>query len=291
MPITTLLFSIDPQSTGAAIGDAAYYIESGNLVATGGFDTSSSVNNIVNMGTITGFGFQNASNDAATKSTHVIVFTNESFNDQINVDYHANSPIPYSNSEDFPNTIVTGFFLYYNGSGAYTQNQVVNPGVITSSGAAESKVIGVAASGTAAGRAANFKSAIEFATNGAMTCALSTTSVANDTLTVTQNVAGESGNVPVDNTFGNMASITSSFPNAFTNGADAVTNFEGYTMTVQTDNLYDLPTANDYVFFSTDNSVNLSSLIGYYAEPKFVNDSTEYAELFSVGLGVTESSK
>ena len=59
MPITTLLFSIDPQSTGAAIGDAAYYIESGNLVATGGFDTSSSVNNIVNMGTITGFGFQN----------------------------------------------------------------------------------------------------------------------------------------------------------------------------------------------------------------------------------------
>ena len=35
----------------------------------------------------------------------------------------------------------------------------------------------------------------------------------------------------------------------------------------------------------------MSSLIGYYAEVKFTNDSTEEAELFSVGMDVSESSK
>ena len=284
MAITTLFFSIDPQSTGAAIGDTAYYIDDGNLVATGGFDTSSSINNIINMGTITGFGFQNSSTVAAIKSTHIIVFTSETFNSgDINFEYVVNSGVPYSNAQTSPN-----FFLYYNADPGYTQNQVISPGVLSTG---TPKKIGVAPSGTAAGRAANFKSAIEFASQGALTCALSTTSAANDTLTVTQNIAGESGNLPVNDFVGNMDSITSSFPTAFTSGADATTSFDAYTMTVETDNLYDLPTTNDYIFFSRDNSVNLSSLIGYYAEPKFVNDSTNYAELFSVGLGVTESSK
>lgn len=292
MAITTLFFSIDPQSTGAAIGDTAYYIDDGNLVATGGFDTSSSIDNIINMGTITSFGFQNSSSVAAIKATHVIVFTDETFSSgNINFLYNANSNVTYSNSSDFPDTDTFVFYLYYNADGVYSQNQVINAGVIISNNNLTGKVIGVAASATAAGRAANFKSAVEFASNGAMTCALSTTSVTNDTLTVTQNVAGESGNTAVGDFVGDMDSITSSFPNAFTGGADAITTFDAYTMTVETDNLYDLPTANDYVFFSQDNSVNLSSLIGYYAEPKFVNDSNEYAELFSVGLGVTESSK
>ena len=43
--------------------------------------------------------------------------------------------------------------------------------------------------------------------------------------------------------------------------------------------------------FSKDNKANLSSLLGYYAETKFVNNSTEEAELFSVGTEVFESSK
>lgn len=52
-----------------------------------------------------------------------------------------------------------------------------------------------------------------------------------------------------------------------------------------------MPDANAFVFFSKDNAVNLSSIIGYYASVKMTNDSVEPAEIFSVGLGVVESSK
>ena len=43
--------------------------------------------------------------------------------------------------------------------------------------------------------------------------------------------------------------------------------------------------------FEKDKQVNSSSLIGYYAEVKFVNNSTEKVELFSIGAEVSESSK
>ena len=293
MPITTLYFSIDPQSTGAAVGDTAYYIDDSNLPTSGGFDTNSSADNIVNMGTITGFGFQNSAAVPATKATYTMYFTSETYEDPgpIGVMFIANSNVPYSNSSDFPGAVTTVFGLFYSGDSTYTQNQVINPGIITSSTSTDAKLTGVATSSTAAGRAADFKSAIEFSTGGAMTCALATTSVANDTLVITQNVAGESGNTAVAGFVNSMDAITSSFLNSFTGGADATTSFDAYTMTIETNNLYDLPTTNDYIFFSKDNSVNLSSLIGYYAEPKFINNSTEYAEIFSVGLGITESSK
>jgi len=52
-----------------------------------------------------------------------------------------------------------------------------------------------------------------------------------------------------------------------------------------------LPTASDFIFFSKDNQTNLSSLKGYYAEVQFTNTSKTYAELFSVGTQVVESSK
>ena len=48
---------------------------------------------------------------------------------------------------------------------------------------------------------------------------------------------------------------------------------------------------NLYFSFSKDNSVNLSSLKGYYAEVSFTNNSTEKAELFSVGAEIQQSSK
>jgi hypothetical protein len=51
------------------------------------------------------------------------------------------------------------------------------------------------------------------------------------------------------------------------------------------------PAINDYIMFGKDKKVNSSSLIGYYAEVKFVNNSKEKAELFSVGSEVSESSK
>ena len=51
------------------------------------------------------------------------------------------------------------------------------------------------------------------------------------------------------------------------------------------------PSINDFIMFSKDNKVNLSGLLGYYANIQFVNNSSEEAELFSVGADVFESSK
>ena len=51
------------------------------------------------------------------------------------------------------------------------------------------------------------------------------------------------------------------------------------------------PSAGDYIMFSKDRVVNSSSLLGYYAEVKFINNSQQKAELFSVGSEVSESSK
>ena len=46
-----------------------------------------------------------------------------------------------------------------------------------------------------------------------------------------------------------------------------------------------------FVLFSKDNKVNLSSILGYYADVKFKNNSTAEAEIFSVGAEIFESSK
>ena len=49
---------------------------------------------------------------------------------------------------------------------------------------------------------------------------------------------------------------------------------------------------NDFIMFSKDNKVNLSSLLGYYAKVKMVNNNnTTKSELFNVGAEVVESSK
>jgi hypothetical protein len=55
--------------------------------------------------------------------------------------------------------------------------------------------------------------------------------------------------------------------------------------------LYGVPTTLDFIMFSKDNKVNLSSLLGYYAKAQFRNDSTSEAELFAVGADFVESSK
>ena len=51
------------------------------------------------------------------------------------------------------------------------------------------------------------------------------------------------------------------------------------------------PAIGDFIMFSKDNKANLSSLLGYYAEIQFVNNSSTEAELFSVGEDVFISSK
>lgn len=49
--------------------------------------------------------------------------------------------------------------------------------------------------------------------------------------------------------------------------------------------------SSGFILFSKDNKANLSSMLGYYAEVKLVNDSTSAAELFSVAMDAFESSK
>ena len=51
-----------------------------------------------------------------------------------------------------------------------------------------------------------------------------------------------------------------------------------------------LPALNNFLMFSKDNIANMSSILGYYAQLKLVNNSSEYAELFSVGSEIEESS-
>ena len=51
------------------------------------------------------------------------------------------------------------------------------------------------------------------------------------------------------------------------------------------------PSLGDFIMFSKDNKANLSNVLGYYAEVKFVNNSPDEAELFSVGSEIYGSSK
>ena len=47
----------------------------------------------------------------------------------------------------------------------------------------------------------------------------------------------------------------------------------------------------NFILFRKDERVNMSSILGYYAEAKFVCDDLGKAELFSVGFDTFDSSK
>jgi|TARA_R100001510_G_C7654894_1_gene213774 hypothetical protein len=51
------------------------------------------------------------------------------------------------------------------------------------------------------------------------------------------------------------------------------------------------PSIGDFLMFAKNRKANTSSLKGYYTEVDFVNDSSDKAELFSIGLQAEESSK
>ena len=65
----------------------------------------------------------------------------------------------------------------------------------------------------------------------------------------------------------------------------------GGSMTVDHDSNQLPPSASDFIFFSKDNMANMSSILGYYAEVKFVNKSNGKIELFQIGTDIFESSK
>ena len=45
-----------------------------------------------------------------------------------------------------------------------------------------------------------------------------------------------------------------------------------------------------YIFFGKDNTANLSSILGYYAEVKFICNAVDEAEIHRVGMEIFESS-
>jgi len=53
----------------------------------------------------------------------------------------------------------------------------------------------------------------------------------------------------------------------------------------------DYPQAGDFILFSKDNKVNMTSVLGYYAKVKVRNDSTSKAEMFNISADYFESSK
>lgn len=51
------------------------------------------------------------------------------------------------------------------------------------------------------------------------------------------------------------------------------------------------PATTDFIFYVKDPIAKVGQLKGYFAEVQFRNNTTKYAELFSVGSEVFESSK
>jgi len=51
------------------------------------------------------------------------------------------------------------------------------------------------------------------------------------------------------------------------------------------------PGTSSFILFSKDNTVNCSSLLGYYGSAKFINDSTVKAEMFAASCEINQSSK
>ena len=68
-----------------------------------------------------------------------------------------------------------------------------------------------------------------------------------------------------------------------------VTAINGNTITV--DYIAALPQPGDFIMFAKDRSVNMSSLLGYFAKFRIQNNSQDKAEMYSIAVDVIESSK
>jgi len=80
------------------------------------------------------------------------------------------------------------------------------------------------------------------------------------------------------------------------NGVDIVligniTAITTYSITVEILDTATRPTTSSFILFSKDNSANVNSLTGYYAEAQLRNNSIVKAEMYSVASEVFVSSK
>ena len=51
------------------------------------------------------------------------------------------------------------------------------------------------------------------------------------------------------------------------------------------------PTTDSFILFSKDNVANMTSLLGYYAKTRIVNNSTTEGEIFAISSDYNESSR
>lgn len=65
----------------------------------------------------------------------------------------------------------------------------------------------------------------------------------------------------------------------------------GTTLTVFIPDTTPSPTANSFILFGKNRAVNESTLVGYYGEFVFKNNTKDKAELFSTACEIAESSK
>ena len=71
-----------------------------------------------------------------------------------------------------------------------------------------------------------------------------------------------------------------------------ITSISDQSITVEYDTtLHPSGIPSSYISFVKDKKINTSSLVGYYASVKLINNSTDKAELFSIGSEISESSK
>ncbi len=66
---------------------------------------------------------------------------------------------------------------------------------------------------------------------------------------------------------------------------------DGNTITVDYTTGTVLPGIGDFIMFAKDRSVNMSSLLGYFAKFRIRNNSQDKAEMYSIAVDVVESSK
>ena len=90
-----------------------------------------------------------------------------------------------------------------------------------------------------------------------------------------------------------VVNSSGSILHTFNQGADAYQDQIFRTeIDVEWDNInIAAPDINDFYFFQKSNVVNSASLVGYYADVKFINNSNRKAELFAVGAEISESSR
>ena len=95
------------------------------------------------------------------------------------------------------------------------------------------------------------------------------------------NTVGIHNTADVDPTTGNAAIVE----------LGPVTAINGNVITVFYDIATSPPGSGDFIMFAKHRSTNMSSLLGYFAKFRIKNNSTHEAEMYSISVDFTESSK